>query len=122
MLNMLVEGITVQPFDAGHQSNNDVINYTILKRISVTCAVVKTDNNYVDQLTDISYDNPKVLVIASVSFFDGDEFVSLSGSRSSLIEGAQEYGIYCRAHVKGGGSDSEDVAVSASVVTLGMML
>lgn len=122
MVDILVEGITVSPFDAGQQANNNLIDYTALKRISVTCAVVKTDNDYVEELTDISYDNPKVLIIASVSFFDGDEFTSLSGSRSSLIEGAQEYGVYCRAHVKGGGSASSSLTVSAHVVTLGMML
>ena len=115
-MSLLVEGIKLRPGD-----NSDALgDFESLKRVSVACAVVKTSEAYPSEITDISYDNTDVVMIASVSFFDDDEYVSLGGTRSTAIQGSQEYSIFCRAKIRGGGS--EIMRVSAETVSLGIML
>ena len=116
-MSLLVEGIRLHPAsDSGSSSDSDY-----LWRTSVSCAVVKTSGSYPSEINDVSYDNSNVVMIASASFFDGDEYVSLGGARATAVEGNQEYSIFCRAKIMGQ-AGSESVRVSAEVATIGIML
>ncbi len=88
--------------------------FNITRRIGVTCIVSKIGANYNEEKVGSGIESEEVVLSAGSAFFQGDEPVSISGSKIAMVEGGAQYGVLCK--VRG------DADVNILRVTLSIML
>ena len=123
--SLMVEKIYVSPVPPVDPDGRlDRIDYSDMTRVTASCAVVKTSSgsSYFPDISSVEVTSEDAIMVASTSFFGGDDFVSLSGTKLGVIEGASEYSVFCRASAISGSGVGANVVVRAEKISLSIIL
>ena len=112
IVSMLVEGIYILPTPTDN-SGQPFVDCVAMKRVSISCAVLNWDTEVVE---GIEVTGEGVEMVASTTFYGGDEYISLSASKLLQVKAGVEYGVFCRGTTMGGGDSA--VQIFADKVTL----